>query len=374
MTSSITHKVDNIFNIMIFPDISLDEKQKQLVSILADVAVGKKEKTGATTGIFSQIGKWLFKPAKYQLGNVYIHGGVGRGKTMIMRRFYEALLFPKLFIHYQDFMRMIHEAMHNLKGEYMHDVLFHVARKLSKKYQYICIDELEVNDIADAMIIGRVFETLLNCDIGISITSNTEPGNLYKNGLQREQFLPFIDIIKSQFIVFPLDASHDYRLDTIESIEQRVLYPLSKKVASQMQEIKNKFANNGQYVPKTLEVFGRHVTLPFTNKSVLVTNFDSLCRKNLSSNDLIAIAKSFSVIIMENVPVIEEDETDVVIRFINFIDNVYFHKVLLFISLEEEADKIYPAGKRAAEFQRTISRLYEINSHEYLEGCNHSKE
>ena len=223
-----------------------------------------------------------------------------------------------------------------------------------------------MNDIADAMMIARLFESMMRLGVSISITSNVQPQNLYKNGLQREQFLPFIDIIKKQFIVFPLDTNHDYRLDRIGSIETRIMYPLSKEVDSQIADIKNNLSSNAGYSSKSLEVFGRKLVLPHVYKSVLVTSFDDLCRSNLSSNDFIEIAKNFSVIIMENVPVINEDETDVVIRFINFVDNVYFYKVLLFISLATDPEKIYPKGKRVAEFQRTISRLHEINSHEYL--------
>ena len=186
--------------------------------------------------------------------------------------------------------------------------------------------------------------------------------------MQREQFLPFIDIVNKQFLVFPLDTNHDYRLDRIGSIEHRILYPLSKEVKEQMEDAKNKLTGNGQYKPCKLKIFGRDLVLPFAHKSVLVTNFDDLCRQNLSSSDFIAIAKNFNIIIMENVPIINKDETDVIIRFINFVDNVYFQKVLLFMSLEASPEHIYPKGQRVQEFQRTVSRLIEINSHEYLMG------
>ena len=357
---------------MIFPDVSLDKKQEELVEILASIIDAKlvgKQRKSIILGFASKV-RNLIKPHKSASSaannNIYIYGGVGRGKTMIMREFYEELLGPKFLIHYQDFMRMIHDMVHKMGAESSRDVLVNVAKVVAKKYKYICIDELEVNDIADAMIIGRLFESLVKLGVGFAITSNKHPDELYKDGLQREQFLPFINIIKKQFIVFALDTEHDYRLDSISSIEHRVMFPLSNDVSAQMLDVKNKLTNHGHYHPHAIEVFGRKLVLPLAHKSVLVTSFDELCRKNLSSNDFIAIAKHFSVIIIEDVPVIAEDETDVVIRFINFIDNVYFHKVLLFISLAKSPEKIYSKGKRLAEFQRTISRLYEINSHEYL--------
>ena len=350
---------------MIFENISLDQKQQNLVHILESIAV-RVHARYRKNSILSTIKKLVSKSTSYDKNNIYIYGGVGRGKTMIMREFFKDLPNPKLLIHYQDFMKMVHEDVHSTEVAAMQDVLINVSKRIAKQYKYICLDEFEVNDIADAMIIGRIFESLMQHGVSIAVTSNVQPENLYKNGLQREQFLPFIDIIKSRFIVFPLDTNHDYRLDRIGALENRVLYPLSKHVDDQMADVKHKLANDGHYTPKILEVFGRNLILPLTHKSVLVTNFDDLCRQNLSSSDFIAISKHFSVIIMENVPIINEDETDVVIRFINFVDNAYFQKVLLFISLNVSPDKIYPKGKRVAEFQRTISRLYEINSHEYL--------
>ena len=350
---------------MIFENISLDQTQQNLVEILESIATRVRARY-KTNSIFSSIRKFVSKSTIRDKNNIYIHGGVGRGKTMIMREFFRDLPNPKLLIHYQDFMKMVHEDVHSSKGSATQDVLVNISKRIAKKYKYICIDELEVNDIADAMIIGRIFEYMMRYGLGLAVTSNVRPDELYKNGLQREQFLPFIDIIKNKFIVFPLETNHDYRLDRIWSIENRVLSPLSKNVEEQMLDVKNKLTAGGDYKSRTLEVFGRDLVLPFAHKSVLVTNFDDLCRQNLSSNDFIAIAKHFNIIIMENIPIINEDETDVIIRFINFIDNLYFQKVLLFISLEVSPEQIYPKGKRVAEFQRTVSRLYEINSHEYL--------
>lgn len=352
-------------------NISLDERQKELLSKFKEIEQRVKARYRSGSNIFSSIKK-LFPSNKIstktspETSNIYIYGGVGRGKTMIMKGFYEELPDPKLFVHYQNFMKSIHEDIHHSKHSEMKDVLLNVAKRISKNHKYICIDEFEVNDIADAMIIARLFEVLINYGVGIAITSNKKPEDLYKNGLQREQFLPFIDTLKRAFIIFELDTNHDYRLDKIDSLEERVLFPISKEVLKKIQNVKNNLTDGERYIPRKLEVFGRELLLPKAHKSVLVTNFDDICRKNLSFNDFIAIAKNFNTIIMENVPIINEDETDTVIRFINFIDNVYFHKVLLFVSLIDEPAKIYVKGKRLSEFQRTISRLYEIGSHEYL--------
>lgn len=305
------------------------------------------------------------------MNNIYIYGGVGRGKTMIVKAFYDMLPPFKLFIHYQDFMLNLHKALHKVKGASTYDILVGVAKDMAKKYRYICIDEFEVKDIADAMIIARFFTSMMDFGVNFCITSNTPPENLYKDGLQRQQFLPFIEEIQNRFIKFRLDTEHDYRLDKIESINNRVMYPIDSSIGKRIANIKDSLSGGGSYYPHVLQIFKRDVVFPLAYKSILVTDFNSLCKAPLSSSDFIAICKHFTVIVLENVEVIGEDETDVAIRFINLIDSVYFHKVLLFITLATAPEQIYPRGKREKEFQRTISRLYEINSDEYLKASKH---
>ncbi len=355
---------------MIFndPDISLDSVQKELVSILDSIAVNLSQKRRKT--FLGRIICNLTGPRTASTTNsVYVYGGVGRGKTMIARAFYDSLIVPKAFIHYQDFMRDLHESMHKYKGEAMHDILVKLAKDRAKKYRFMCIDEFEVQDVADAMIIERFFRVLRESGTDVLLTSNIPPDQLYLNGLQREQFMPFIKAVKSEFLVFQLDKVHDYRLDQIES-EKRVFYP-PEDAKARIAAVKDTITDHLHFAPTSLEVFGRKLVFANTYKTVLVTSFDELCRQPLSSNDFIKIAKYFTTIIMEDVPCIGKDETDVVIRFINFIDNIYFYKVLLFISLAATPEEIYPEGRRAKEFQRTVSRLHEINSENYFVGSKH---
>ncbi len=351
------------------PAFQLDPGQKELVKILEKI-ISDIENYKPKNIVGKLVDKFTKPKTSSIYNSIYIYGGVGRGKTMIAREFYNKLSVPKLFVHYQDFMRDIHESVHKYEAPSARDILVKIARDIAKKYLFICIDEFEVADIADAMITSRLFGEFRKAGIGVLITSNTVPDQLYNGGLQREQFLPFINMVNKEFIVFSLNGSHDYRLDKIEAAS-RVLYPLNSDTKRKMDEIKKNITGSGKHFPTSLEIFGRKIVFPDTYKTVLITDFDAICRENLSSNDFIQICKYFTTVVMENVPYIGKDETDVAIRFINFIDNIYFHKLLLFISLADSPEKIYPDGKREKEFQRTISRLHEINSQSYFLGSKH---
>ena len=350
---------------MKFTGLKLDKKQKVLVEILENVEENlSQEKT-----LFEKIaGKFGSKVSLSN--NLYVYGGVGRGKTLIAKAFYDKLKVPKQYIHYQDFMRNIHHMLHSHKGFSKSNILHKVAKEYASKYKFVVIDEFEVFDIADAMIIGNLFRELLYSGVNFLLTTNIEPDNLYKNGLQRESFIPFINLLKREFQIFPLDGDHDYRLDKIAE-DRRVFYPNSKEVMKRIDQIEIELIGDHKTKEKSLKLFGRKLHLKRTYQDILFTDFDELCKNSISTNDFVEIAKHFTVIIMENVPKIAKDETDYAIRFINFIDNVYFNKVLLFITLADEPEKIYSAGKRVGEFKRTISRLHEMNSISYYKNSKH---
>lgn len=336
---------------MIFANnIKLDEKQKALVAKLQSV-----EQT-----INSNFIQKLLK--KHRAG-IYIHGSVGSGKSMIAKAFYESLDCKKLFIHYQDFMKNIHEALHSYKNK--ENIIEQLANLYTDKANILCIDEFEIKDITDAMMIGRLFYELKKRNVFILTTSNTAPQDLYKDGLQRDLFVPFIDMILSEFDVFYLNDKIDYRMIKISSTK-RILYPLDKNTKTQMDNIINYLVDLEHCYPTTLTVFGRKIEFQKTYQTKLVTNFTELCKARLSYNDYIEICRYFSTIIMEDVPIMNEDNTDEAIRFINFIDNIYTYNNLLFISINASPEKLYQGKSRTLEFKRTASRLHEIESDNYF--------
>jgi cell division protein ZapE len=191
------------------------------------------------------------------------------------------------------------------------------------------------------------------------------------DGLQRESFLPFIHQIQAEFEILHLDNHYDYRLESfIANNHTRLFYPLNKQNNDIMKRIILKKTHNQNLEQTNIEIFGRTLSFLRTYKQTLVSNFHELFVRELSYIDYVNICQKFTTIIVENISIIESNETDIAIRFINFIDNAYFYKVLLFTSLETSPDKLYPNGKRLEEFQRTISRLHEMNNESYMSGKN----
>ncbi len=298
---------------------------------------------------------------------IYLYGGVGRGKTMLMQAFYNSLKIKKQLIHYQDFMQSVHLNLHELQKFSRSNLITNLAQSYAQNTKIICLDELEIKDIADAMIIGKLFEELLKLKIFIVITSNTEPKNLYKDGVQRESFLPFIELIYKKFKMIYLDNNHDYRSDKIINIsDNRIIYPLNDENKKNIAKIITQTTND-KLETFSLEVFGRKIKFNKSYNKILVTDFMELFMQELGYVDYVNICRYFKVIILENVPILSEDNTDQITRFINFIDNAYFYKVLLYMSLATSPVKLYERGKRLAEFSRTTSRLNEMNSSSYLE-------
>ncbi len=335
------------------PKLILDEEQHALIAKLDDVA--KSLKPSLFKSIFS---------SKTKAG-IYIYGGVGRDKSLISRFFFRSAPGHKLFIHYQDFMRTLHKALHQQESKHKANAIEVLAKEYAKKASLICLDELEIKDITDAMIIGRLFAELRKRKVYILITTNIAPQDLYKDGLQRELFLPFIDMIIKDFDIFAFKNGNDYRLKQISS-SKRVLYPLGQDTKEQIDNIILHLVDTDHYNPTTLHVFGREVTFPKTYKKVLISSFNELCQNNLSYNDYIEICQHFSTIIIENVPILHAENTDEAIRFINLIDNIYFNHNLLFITMAAPPEELYLNGKRSLEFKRTISRLHEMESDNYF--------
>ncbi|MBP7190100.1 MAG: cell division protein ZapE [Rickettsiaceae bacterium] len=292
---------------------------------------------------------------------IYIHGCVGCGKSTIAKAFFDHVVTAKKFLHYQAFIRNIHRS---LKTTDVDNVIDNLAMEYDK-IKLLCIDEFEIKDITDAMIVSRLLFKLKKRGVFILITTNTAPHMLYKGGIQRESFVPFIEMILRDFEIFHFSNNIDYRMKYIPS-KKRVIYPLDEERKIAMEDAISHLISGYEPSITKLVVFGRELVFSRTYKSVLIADFNELCRSNLSYNDYIEICNHFSYIVMENVPIITAEDTDIAIRFIHFIDSVYFTKRLLLISLVAEPCEIYKNGKMLEEFKRTVSRLHEMGSDDYF--------
>ncbi len=340
-------------------NIQLDVRQKELAELFKQVALSIKP-----NDFFNSL-KFLFSKIKLSRG-IYLHGSVGRGKTILMKLFYESVTVPKAFIHFQKFMQELHIKFHQLQSKSANKIVENLATGIANRAQVICMDEFEIKDISDAMIIMRLFKSLEKHGVFIFLTTNTLPDNLYKDGIQRESFLPFIDRIKKKFQILHLDTHKDYRYDSVVAIKDRILFPINEETKNKFSKIKTSLCNEDDLVSLDIKVFGRGIMFKKVHQNILFTNFEELFQRDLGYADFINICEQFKIIVVESVRKITEDEGDIITRFINFIDNAYFNKTLLFMKLECNPDQIYIKGRNLDMFIRTISRLKEMNSNSYL--------
>jgi cell division protein ZapE len=337
----------------------LDSRQKEIMQLCKQIALSIKPNT-----FLSKVKNLFYKEENYN--GVYMHGSVGGGKTMLMKMFYEEVSVPKEIIHFQKFMQVLHIKLHLLQARSAHRVVQELAADIASKAQVVCMDEFEIRDITDAMIIMRLFRYLAKCGVFIFLTTNTMLDNLYKDGLQRESFLPFIKMIKRKFQILYLDTNKDYRYDSLVNVKNRILYPIGDKTHKEIKEIKQELCDEAELSMVNIEVFGREMSFKQVHQNILFTDFDELFSRDLGYADYVSICEHFKIIVLESVRIIAEDEVNIITRFINFIDNAYFYKVLLFIEIECDPVQIYTKGKRIEEFARIISRLKEMNSRDYL--------
>lgn len=307
---------------------------------------------------------------RQDIGNLYIWGDVGRGKTMLMDLFFDCLpdSIAAERIHYHAFMTDIHDRLHQQRQQQLSglDPLAVVAARYMGKLQILCIDEFQVHDIADAMILSRLFTMLLDAGLAVVTTSNRPPDDLYKHGLQRDYFLQFIALIKKRFGVLELASPTDYRMEKIHG------HAAWFTPAGNTQELESLFADLITHTPKpaALQVKGRTLTLEKTADGVAWCHFDALCRAALGAEDYAALACEFHTLFLEGIPELAREDRNEAKRFVTLIDTLYDHKVALFCSAETPPERIYGEGDGSFEFQRTVSRLHEMQSEDYL-GASH---
>jgi cell division protein ZapE len=304
---------------------------------------------------------------------LYIHGEVGRGKTMLMDAFFAAAPdLPKRRIHFNEFMGEVQDRLHAARETHGADPIAPVAKAVVQGARLLCLDEFQVTDIADAMILSRLFEALFARGLVLVATSNTAPGDLYRDGLNRGLFLPFVALLQQHVDVFHLDVPTDYRLAKLAGAEVYVT-PLGPKARAAVDALWLKLTGTNKGAPSALRTRGRDIRIPQAVDGVARFAFRDLCEAPLAANDYVQIARAFHTVIVDDIPVISDERRDVARRFILLIDTLYDHKVNLIASAAVEPPGIYKAtwGDEAAAFARTVSRLIEMRSAAYL-GAAHA--
>lgn len=295
---------------------------------------------------------------------LYFWGGVGRGKTYLVDNFYECLPFEKkMRMHFHRFMHRVHAERKQLREQA--DPLSIIGKKLASETRVLCFDEFVVNDVADAVILVKLMRVLFDEGVSLVATSNVEPKNLYKGGLQRDLFMPAIDMIYEYTDVVNIDSGIDYRLRFLDKAET-YFTPVDKSAEQGMQHNFEHLAPDTGIANATIEIEGRALTSIKRTDGVIWFEFAELCDGPRSQNDYIELARCFHSILLSNVPVMSRLEEDQARRFINLVDVFYDHNVKLIISAAAPADQLYVGTRVAFEFQRTISRLQEMQSHDYL--------
>lgn len=295
---------------------------------------------------------------------LYVWGTVGRGKTMLMDRFYEQLNVPyKMRSHFHRFMHEVHGELKQLKN--FEDPLEEVAERLALKARVICFDEFFVNDIADAMILGTLFEALFRRGVTLVTTSNVPPAQLYRDGLQRQRFLPAIAQLQTHTKVLELGAGVDYRLRVLEQAEI-YHYPLDAQADTNLEMYFQAIAPDEAKQDVPLALNDRQVSARALADGVVWFDFQAICGGPRSQEDYIELARCFQTVMVSGIPQLTRDNEDEARRFIALVDEFYDRNVKLIVSAASPLEELYQGKKLEFEFQRTCSRMREMQSHDFL--------
>jgi len=351
---------------LLHPDFIPDEAQKSVVNKLQVLYELLKVSQLKKQSPFARWKRRFSSRSVQPVRGLYLWGGVGRGKTYLMDNFYESLPFEKkMRFHFHRFMKMVHEELSGLQNK--KDPLEVVADRIAKDADVVCFDEFFVSDIADAMILAGLLEGLFHRGVTLVATSNIVPDGLYKDGLQRARFLPAIALLNKHVEVVNVDGGTDYRLRSLEQAElyhfpldnnaDESLYKSFFSLVSDKEEISEKVG---------LTIEGRIITARYHAEDVVWFDFMVLCGGPRSQNDYIELAKEYHAVLISGLPELTERREGEARRFINLVDEFYDRGVKLIISAEKPFHDIYHGQRLAFEFDRTVSRLLEMQSHEYL--------
>ena len=309
----------------------------------------------------------LWRRSDAPLIGLYLCGPVGRGKSMLMDMFFDtAPVERKRRVHFHAFMLELQQRLNALrKQEKRADPLMQGAADVAEESWLLCFDEFHVVNIADAMILGRLFEAFFNHGVVVVATSNVAPHDLYKGGLQRDRFLPFIDLIVEKLDILDIGAGPDFRLDRLKG-EPVWHTPIGRAATAKLDDAFATLTDNADPASFEIEVAGRVIHAHQAARGIARFTFDELCNKPRGASDFLAIATHYHTVMVDNIPTLNARERDAAKRFVVLIDSLYEHHVNLFASAESEPDALYMRGDTAFEFQRTVSRLMEMQAEDYL--------
>lgn len=300
---------------------------------------------------------------------VYLHGGVGRGKSMLMDLFHGRIdVERKRRVHFHDFMLDVHGRLHQRRRSHPREgePLLPLAESLAEEAWLLCFDEFHVTNIADAMILGRLFDALFARGVVVVATSNWPPDRLYEGGLQRNLFVPFIERLKERVTVVPLEGQRDYRLDRLR--ELRVYWhPLGAAARAGLEDLFATMTDGNPGEAETLHVGMRHLPIPRASHGVAWFDFGDLCERALGAADYLALTERYHTIIVDNVPMLTPDKRNEARRFMTLVDALYERGTHLVVAAEASPEELYPEGDGAFEFQRTASRLNEMQSKDWVD-------
>ncbi len=334
-------------------DLTHDPAQEAALPHLESIRVALSE----------PVKKGWFKKAPPPPKGLYLWGGVGRGKSMLMDLFVEYCPAPALRVHFHAFMQEIHEAMHKARADGIEDTLRPVAADVACRVKLLAFDEMQITDITDAMIVGRLFELLFEAGVVVITTSNRTPDDLYKDGLNRQLFLPFIALLKDKLVVWELTSPKDYRQDRLSG-SPTYFTPINAESRAAIDGVWTDFTG-GQSSPLILKVKGREVMVPQFRNGVARASFFDLCGNLLGAADYLALADAVNVLVLENIPNLSRNNFNEAKRFVTLIDALYEAKVRLICSAASKPETLYVEGEGVFEFERTASRLREMQADDW---------
>ena len=346
------------------PEFSADPAQRQAVEHTQALYDKLEKAVQKRTTFIQKLQAYLGRNSPQPVKGIYFWGGVGRGKTYIVDTFYDCLTFPqKRRIHFHRFMQMVHQELKQLKN--VEDPLKLVADKFSKDTRVLCFDEFHVSDITDAMLLAGLLKALFERGVTLVATSNEHPDKLYWDGLQRERFLPAIGLLKTYTQVVNVDSGVDYRLRYLDKA-QIYRYPLNEQADEMLLEHFHHIASEEGRVNSTIEIEGRKIRVARFVDGIVWFDFYAICDGPRGPADYIEIGRQYQTVLVANVPQFQESENDLAKRFMTMVDEFYDRNVKLIITAAVKPEELYKGKRLEKPFRRTVSRLIEMQTHDYL--------